>query len=119
MALTALGPEGRHLTPNSVRIATVKEKEPGLSRSRLVAEALALIQEGGLEALSMRGLADRLNVKAASLYWHVRDRRELIELLAESILDRVPAARAPGWRDAVLGMAEALRNTVTSQRDAG
>jgi AcrR family transcriptional regulator len=96
----------------------VNEKE-GLSRARLVSEALGLVQEEGLEALSMRGLADRLHVKAASLYWHVRDRRELIELLAESILDRVPPARATHWRDAVLGMAAALQSTVTSQQDAG
>jgi TetR/AcrR family tetracycline transcriptional repressor len=100
----------------------VKEKQvgsTGLSRARLVSEALGLVQEEGLEALSMRALADRLHVKAASLYWHVRDRRELLELLAESILDRVPAPRATGWRDAVLGMAAALQKTIASQRDAG
>jgi AcrR family transcriptional regulator len=96
----------------------VNEKE-GLSRARLVAEALGLVQEEGLEALSMRGLADRLHVKAASLYWHVRDRRELLELLAESILDRVPAAQASGWRDAVLRTAAALQTTLASQQDAG
>src|SRR6266851_7837665 len=119
MALTALGPEGRHLTPNSVRIASVKAKEPGLSRSRLVAEALGLIQEEGLEALSMRGLADRLNVKAASLYWHVRDRRELLELLAESILDTVrPAGGRSAWRTAVLDAVAALGDRVAAQKDA-
>jgi TetR/AcrR family transcriptional regulator, tetracycline repressor protein len=100
----------------------VSEKEvvsAGLSRARLVSEALGLVQEEGLEALSMRGLADRLHVKAASLYWHVRDRRELLELLAESILDRVPASRASGWRDAVLRTAAALQNTIASRQDAG
>jgi len=107
-----------YLTPNGVRIASVSEKE-SLSRARLVAEALGLVQEEGLEALSMRGLADRLHVKAASLYWHVRDRRELLELLAESILDGVPESRASGWRDAVVRMAAALQNTVGSQQDAG
>jgi AcrR family transcriptional regulator len=91
----------------------------GLSRTRLVAEALRLVQDEGLEALSMRGLADRLHVKAASLYWHVRDRRELLELLAESILDGVSVPRASGWRDAVLRMAAALQSTVASQQDAG
>jgi AcrR family transcriptional regulator len=90
----------------------------GLSRARLVSEALGLVQEEGLEALSMRGLADRLNVKAASLYWHVRDRRELLELLAEAILDRVSAPRAKQWRGAVLGVAGALQAAVASQRDA-
>jgi len=96
----------------------VKEKEAGLSRARLVSEALGLVQEEGLDALSMRGLADRLNVKAASLYWHVRDRRELLELLAESILGRVAAPRAGAWRPAVLSTAAALRGVVASQRDA-
>src|SRR5260370_20617908 len=82
-----------------MRIARVNEKE-GLSRARLVAEARGLVQVEGLEALSMRALADRLHVKAASLYWHVRDRRELLELLAESILDGVPAPKAEVWRQA-------------------
>jgi TetR/AcrR family tetracycline transcriptional repressor len=96
----------------------VNEKE-SLSRARLVAEALELVQEEGLEALSMRGLADRLHVKAASLYWHVRDRRELLELLAESILEGVPAPHASGWREAVLRTAAAVRRKVDSQQDAG
>ena len=97
----------------------MKEKEPGLSRSRLVAEALALIQEEGLEALSMRGLADRLNVKAASLYWHVRDRRELLELLAESILETVrPARSRPDWQSSVLAAVAALGERVVGQKDA-
>src|SRR5260370_446353 len=65
MALTVLGSECGHVTPNSVRIASVKEKEPGLSRSRLVAEALNLIQEEGLDALSMRALMAMVHVIAA------------------------------------------------------
>lgn len=96
----------------------MSEKE-GLSRTRLVAEALGLVQEEGLEALSMRGLADRLHVKAASLYWHVRDRRELLELLAESILDGVPASLEKGWREGVLTTAAALQSVVASRQDAG
>ena len=100
----------------------MNEKEVGstrLSRARLVSEALGLVQEEGVEALSMRGLADRLNVKAASLYWHVRDRRELLELLAESIMNGVPATRGNGWRASVLTTAAALQTTIASQRDAG
>src|SRR5258708_24886340 len=119
MALTVLGSEGGHVTPNSVRIASVKEKEPGLSRSRLVAEALNLIQEEGLDALSMRALADRLNVKAASLYWHVRDRRELLELLAESILETVRSVRSrPDWRSSVFDPGAALSERIPAQKDA-
>jgi TetR/AcrR family tetracycline transcriptional repressor len=94
------------------------ERSPGLSRAGLVSAALSLVQEEGIEALTMRALADRLNVKAASLYWHVRDRRELLELLAESILDQVSLPRATGWRSAVLKAGSALRTTVASQSDA-
>src|SRR5260370_226137 len=66
----------------------------------------------------MRALADRLHVKAASLYWHVRDRRELLELLAESIRDGAPAPRAGGWRGAVRSIAKALEAAVASRQDA-
>lgn len=66
----------------------------------------------------MRSLADRLDVKAASLYWHVRDRRELVELLAESILDGVAPSRAGAWRPVVLRKVASLRAAVTAQRDA-
>lgn len=91
----------------------------GLTRERLVAAALELINEEGLEALSMRALADRLQVKAASLYWHVRDRRELLELLADGILETVGRPRQrPTWREKVLAIAEALGRAVAGQRDA-
>jgi TetR/AcrR family tetracycline transcriptional repressor len=96
-----------------------EERQQALTRERLVSAALELIGEEGLEGLSMRALADRLEVKAASLYWHVRDRRELLELLAESILETVrPPEGRRGWRSAVLDAAAALRERVGAQNDA-
>ena len=90
----------------------------GLSRERLVGAALQLINEDGLDALSMRALADRLDVKAASLYWHVRDRRELLELLAESIVESIqPVQARGGWRQSVLAAGAALRKRVGDQKD--
>jgi len=68
----------------------------------------------------MRALADRLDVKAASLYWHVRDRRELLDLLADGLLEEVPRARRGGdWRGGVLATGEALRSSVSAHKDAG
>src|SRR5438309_11397130 len=91
-------------------VSPEEERHGGLTRERLVEAALGLINEEGLEGLSMRALADRLEVKAASLYWHVRDRRELLELLAESILDGVGRARrGAGWRQGVMATGDALR----------
>ena len=96
-----------------------KEEQRGLTRDRLVQAALELIQEEGLEGLSMRGLADKLEVKAASLYWHVRDRRELVELLAESILETVPSTpRRSGWRNPLLDATVALSQRIAAQKDA-
>jgi TetR/AcrR family tetracycline transcriptional repressor len=90
-----------------------------LTRERLVRAALELIQEEGLDGLSMRALAERLDVKAASIYWHVRDRKELLELLAQSILDSVRRPRgAAGWRARFTGTTAALRERVAAQNDA-
>ena len=96
-----------------------EERQRGLTRERLVEAALQLINEDGLDGLSMRALADRLDVKAASLYWHVRDRRELLELLAEAILESVsrPRQRAT-WRETVTAIGDALRQRVAAQKDA-
>jgi AcrR family transcriptional regulator len=93
--------------------------QPALSRARVVAAALDLVQEEGVDGLSMRALADRLAVKAASLYWHVRDRGELLELLADAILTRVPPTGADrGWRAAALQLGGEVEKVVSGQRDS-
>lgn len=95
------------------------EEQKGLTRERLVAAALELIDAEGLEGLSMRALADRLQVKAASLYWHVRDRDELLELLADGILESVsrPRQRAT-WRETVQAISGSLHRSVSAHKDA-
>jgi len=90
-----------------------------LNRERLVEAALALVQDEGVEGLSMRALAERLDVKAASLYWHVRDREELIELVAGTLLDSVHRPRSTGgWRAAFIAQAAALAEKVAERKDA-
>src|ERR1700693_3574245 len=106
------------LVMTEANAARTEAGSQGLSRARLVSAALELVRDEGLEALSMRALADRLHVKAASLYWHVRDRRDLLELLADSILDGVKASRTGEVRPAVLRNASALEAALASQRDA-
>jgi TetR/AcrR family transcriptional regulator, tetracycline repressor protein len=90
-----------------------------MNRTTLAATALELIQEGGLDALTMRTLADRSGVKAASLYWHVRDREELLELVADALLARVPIAnRGADWRQSAIALCTATAARIASQRDA-
>src|ERR687884_114906 len=75
-------------------------KRPSIDRERLVREALALLDAAGFDALTMRRLAERLGVQAASLYNHVRDKHELLALLADAICGEVrePDPRRP-WRE--------------------
>jgi AcrR family transcriptional regulator len=76
-----------------------EEETSGLNREAVIQAALAMLDEVGVEGLSMRALADRLGVKAASLYWHLRDKDQLLELVAEMVLDRVSVPISPpSWR---------------------
>lgn len=56
-----------------------------LDRTRILDEALKLLEEGGLEALSLRQIAARLEVGTSTLYWHVRDKDALITGLSHRI----------------------------------
>ena len=89
---------------------TPETPEPSaLNRQAVVDAALQLLSDVGTAGLSMRGLAERLNVKAASLYWHVRDKDQVLELVAESLLEGVAMpASSVGWREPVTVACTAL-----------
>lgn len=60
-----------------------------LNRDQLVDAALAIVDEGGDEALSMRSLAARVDRRVSSLYNHVSGRGELIELMRARIVSDI------------------------------
>jgi len=90
----------------------------GLTREQVVRAALDLLDDVGLVGLSMRGLAERLGVKAASLYWHLRDKEQLLDLLSEAILGEVPEPAGGPWRPALEGFAQGYRRVLLAHRDA-
>jgi AcrR family transcriptional regulator len=67
-----------------------------LDRAQVVRAALALVDEVGLDGLTMRRLAERLGIQAASLYKHVKDKDELLVLLADEISAGSPIRRPAG-----------------------
>ncbi|HEY6468447.1 MAG TPA: TetR family transcriptional regulator [Candidatus Dormibacteraeota bacterium] len=81
---------------------------PGLNREAVIQAALAMLDAVGVDGLSMRALADRLGVKAASLYWHIRDKDQLLELVTEAVLDRAVPASPPDWRRQVTAACDDL-----------
>jgi TetR/AcrR family tetracycline transcriptional repressor len=97
-------------------------REPiALSRARVCTEALALIDEEGLEALTMRRLGARLDCEAMSLYRHVKDKADLLDALHAAVLgdlqpedsiDQKKHAHKAEWRVLLGGLARALRSTL-------
>lgn len=92
---------------------------PALDREQIVRAALALLDEVSLDALTMRLLAERLGVKAASLYRHVRDKQELLVLLADEITAEIPIADdGRPWRERLVDLAWSVRRGLLAHRDA-
>jgi TetR/AcrR family tetracycline transcriptional repressor len=85
----------------------------------MVMAALELMDETGLEGLTMRRLADSLGVKSASLYWHVRDKEELLNLMADAICSEIRSPEATDdWRQRLEALAREYRRVLKTHRDA-
>src|SRR5439155_8020191 len=78
-----------------------------LEIDHIVRVALELLDQVGLDGLSMRHLADRLGIRAATVYWYIRDKHELLSLLAETICAEIeppdPTAPWPARLEALMG----------------
>jgi AcrR family transcriptional regulator len=69
---------------------------PPLSRATVAEAALRLLNETGLEKLTLRAIATELHVKAPALYWHFKSKQELIDEMATEMFRRmVRGRRAP------------------------
>ena len=100
-------------------MAPEETETPGLSREAVIQAALDLLDEAGVEGLSMRAVAERLGVKAASLYWHLRDKEQLLESVAEAVLDGVEVpVSPPGWRGQLEVACEQLAQVLAAHRAA-
>ncbi|TSB25596.1 TetR family transcriptional regulator [Streptomyces sp. NBC_01525] len=88
-----------------------RPRKPLLSRARIVAAALALIDAEGLTALSTRRLAAELGVSGPSLYNHFTTKDELLDAVADTVIAQVDVtAFADGdWRTGLLGWGRSYR----------
>jgi AcrR family transcriptional regulator len=84
---------------------------PALSREAILEVALQLVDRDGLDALTMRALADRLDVYPNALYWHVGSRSNLIGALSTVVFDEIELPTSPDvhWRDWLTTMIEQCR----------
>lgn len=72
---------------------------PALTRRRIVVTALQLVERHGLDALTMRRVASELDVTPMSLYNHVADKAELVDLMVDYVMEGVVASSAQDTGD--------------------
>ena len=85
---------------------------PRLDVDAVVDAAIALADEQGLGAVTMRALAARLGVSAMALYGYVPGKEELVDLMLDALyarMERAPWPETVGWRERARDVAEATR----------
>jgi AcrR family transcriptional regulator len=74
-------------------------REP-LTRERVIAAALQIMDQDGLEALTMRRIGRHLGVEAMSLYNHVRDKEDILDGICEHVMAQFQVPEAEDWAEA-------------------
>jgi AcrR family transcriptional regulator len=90
------------------------DRRPQLTPQRIVTEALTVIAEDGIQALTMRSLAARLGVVPGALYHHVGTKQQLQDLLLDGVLAEVDFHTDPSlaWTDQLKILAQRLRQVL-------
>jgi AcrR family transcriptional regulator len=77
------------------------QRRAPLTRERVVRTAIALADDGGIEALSMRKLAKDLGVEAMSLYNHVNNKDDLVDAMVDLVVREIELPSDPDWEKAI------------------
>jgi AcrR family transcriptional regulator len=81
-------------------------RQPGLSRERIAATALAIADAEGFEAVSMRRIATELGCGTMSLYHYVRTKDDVVELMDDALMGQMVLDEIPrNWRQALHAIA--------------
>jgi AcrR family transcriptional regulator len=99
---------------------STERREP-LDRRRVADTALRLLNEVGLDGLTLRAIARELDVKAPALYWHFKDKQALLDEMATEMYRRMVAGAAfdpaDTWRERLLKANRGLRAALLGYRD--
>ncbi|MFC7987003.1 TetR/AcrR family transcriptional regulator [Streptomyces sp. NPDC057336] len=97
------------------------ERRAPLDRRRVADTALKLLNEVGLDGLTLRAIARELDVKAPALYWHFKDKQALLDEMATEMFRRMVAGTAldpaDSWRERLLKANRGLRAALLGYRD--
>jgi TetR/AcrR family transcriptional regulator, tetracycline repressor protein len=94
----------------------------GLTKAAIVQAALDLLDEAGMDGLTVRALASRLGVQAPALYWHVRNKQALLDEMATwiwrqvgDVMSALPADLP--WHEVMATYAVTVRRELLGHRD--
>jgi AcrR family transcriptional regulator len=93
-----------------------------VNREMVARSGLKLLNEVGLEQLTLRRLAMELKVQAPTLYWHFKSKEELLDEMATMVLtdgakELVPVRKSRDWRAWAATFGYGLRKTLLKYRD--
>jgi len=93
-----------------------------VNRAIVTRAGLKLLNEVGLEQLTLRLLGRELQIQAATVYWHFKSKEELIDematmVLAEGVRNLLPARESPDWSVWAASFGTGLRKTLLAHRD--
>jgi TetR/AcrR family tetracycline transcriptional repressor len=93
-----------------------------INREMVTRAGLKLLNEIGLEQLTLRRLGAELNVQAATIYWHFKSKEELLDEMATAVLTEgadnlLPRRNSSDWRVWASSYGEGLRKTLLAYRD--
>jgi AcrR family transcriptional regulator len=93
-----------------------------LDRHLILQHAFVVLNEAGLEGLTLRRLAARLDVKAPAIYWHFKDKQDLLDematqVLRESMQESAALEEMSAWREWATACYTRLRKTLLRYRD--
>lgn len=99
----------------------VTQRSPKLDKKQVVRTALRLLNEVGLDGLTLRAIAKELNVQAPALYWHFKNKQELLDEMATEMYRRMVADQdlplGAGWQERLLEANRGLRAALLGYRD--
>lgn len=90
-----------------------------LTRDAIVDAALAVLDEVGMDGLSMRRVAERLGTGPASLYWHVHNKEELLQLVFYRVTEEMtlPPPDPSRWKEQLKELGFEIRRALGKHRD--
>ena len=93
-----------------------------INRDMVARAGLTLLNEEGLDQLTLRRLGVALNVQAATIYWHFKSKEELLDEMATTVLvegagNLIPRRKSSDWKVWAYTFGEGLRKTLLAYRD--